>query len=534
MSYILEALKKSDAERKRGEVPTLDTVTSSGGNVATHGKSPLPWILSGVMGVTVLGLGGFLIWDRLQPPPQTTKTVAERIAETAQKQSKPTDSSRDPFAVVETTPELAPTPQTRPTPSGAPKPMIRTEMGSNEKPVTLWTPTPKTPSVTPPPAAARTETADTAPNTPAAQPAEETPIDAVEPDTTTPPSLAQAQPKPVEPTQPTPPKFVRVGEAAEDASGEASGEAATQAQQPSPPAENGEIAANAPEETQDSVATVEPPQIEEPKVKELAIAEDAPAVEPPPPAPQPQPKPQAQPKPRPTAPSAEQISRRKSAESYVNKAWSAIDKGFYNQAMRDLDSAVELESNYADAWFARGWTNEKSGKELSAIGDYARAIKAQPDHAFALFSRGYLNLYIASPARAVTDFIRTRGVAQDHSLQLYAHLWLYLSRTRAGQDARTKLAEDTTDEKLDLWPAPLLHHYLGQIDEPQVLASMRNADKLQKPERQATGHFFLGIKALEDGKTDKARTHFEKVLATGAVQFRQYDAAKRELERLNR
>lgn len=63
---------------------------------------------------------------------------------------------------------------------------------------------------------------------------------------------------------------------------------------------------------------------------------------------------------------------------------------------------------------------------------------------------------------------------------------------------------------------------------------MHNADKLQKPERQATGHFFLGIKALEDGKTDKARTHFEKVLATGAVQFRQYDAAKRELERLNR
>jgi len=238
--------------------------------------------------------------------------------------------------------------------------------------------------------------------------------------------------------------------------------------------------------------------------------------------------------PAPAPVSITDTAAQETAQTLIDQAWVAIDKGFYNQALRDLNRAVALVPNAAEAWFARGWSNEKSGNELSAIGDYARAIAAKPNYAFALFSRGYLNLYIGNPSAAVTDFVRTQGAAQDSSLRLYSHLWLYLSRTRAGREAKARLAEDTRGEDLSPWPGPLVGYFLGQTDENRVLTAIASGPAQTRDERRSTGYFFLGIQALINGDQNRARRYFEKTLATGAVQFRQYDAAKRELDRLNR
>lgn len=222
----------------------------------------------------------------------------------------------------------------------------------------------------------------------------------------------------------------------------------------------------------------------------------------------------------------------KSAGAYVDRAWSSMDKGLYAQAINDLDLALSREPAFADAWFARGWALEKSGDAAAAVLDYGRAIDAKPDHAFALFSRGFLNLYGGKPRAAVVDFVRTQGVAEDESLRLYSHLWLYLSRARANQNAPVRLKDDAARENLSHWPGPLLQHFLGTRDEPAVRAAIETGPKEGLKERRATGYFFLGISAQLAGDKSRARAYFEKTLATGAVDFRQYDAAKRELDAL--
>ncbi len=449
MSYILEALKKSDAERKRGEVPTLD-VNPALTPIPPSGRGGgLAWILAGVFGVLVVSIGAVWILRpdlmqrhltpagdtpqaaALQPAP-VTKPVTEPVTglapepkpsvEEAVVEPEPTIEEAMAEPVAESADEPEPQPLTEPESIAEPEPhtdsMIEPEpeLEPGPNPVTIYTPTP----------------------------------------------LAE----PPDETAPAPASSQRVSE---------------------PEAE----------------PTPEP-------MAEQAVAKPAP-------------KPVVQ-KPKP----------QNIAKSYVDKAWASIDKGLYNQAMRDLDRAVKLEPAYADAWFARGWTHEKSGKELSAIGDYGRAINAQPNHAFALFSRAYLNLYVADPRDAVTDFLRTQGVAQDQSLKLYSQLWLYLSRMRTGENANARLHADLAGEKLDVWPAPLVQHYLGYLDEAGVIAAIDSeSTPPSQAERRCTGYFFLGVKALEDGDKQRARTYFEKTLATGGVQFRQYDAAKRELDRLN-
>jgi len=238
-------------------------------------------------------------------------------------------------------------------------------------------------------------------------------------------------------------------------------------------------------------------------------------------------------KPSPRPPIRHILPELKNAAAYVNRAWGSMDQGLYAQAIDDLDRAVKLEPTFADAWFAHGWANEKNGDELAAIQDYSRTIETKPDHALALFSRGFLYLYGNNPRAAVMDFVRTQGVATNDSLRLYSRLWLYLSRARAGQDARARLKEDATHESLAAWPGPLVLYFLKALDESGVVTAIENAPKAKLKERRATGYFFLGIAQLEAKKISRARAYFEKVLATGAVHFRQYDAARRELERLN-
>jgi len=75
-------------------------------------------------------------------------------------------------------------------------------------------------------------------------------------------------------------------------------------------------------------------------------------------------------------------------------------------------------------------------------------------------------------------------------------------------------------------------HFLGTMNEGTVRTAIEQGPKTGLKERRTTGYFFLGISAQLSGDEGRARTYFEKTLATGAVDFRQYDAAKRELEGL--
>ena len=94
MSYILDALKKSDQERKRGEIPSLQTVHADQFS-AEHKRSVMHWkviLLLGFVSLTVLAVG---LWRwPAGPPPQvvqqpqpTPKRIA--IAPLAEQEMQP-------------------------------------------------------------------------------------------------------------------------------------------------------------------------------------------------------------------------------------------------------------------------------------------------------------------------------------------------------------------------------------------------------------------------------------------------------------
>lgn len=465
MSYILEALKKSDTERKRIEAPALDTVAPLPVSTASSQTGYIGWIVSGIMSIAILGLVAALY---LRPDVPSIPT------------------NWKPFGEVDMTPS--------PAPVMAPETETQTKV---EPPVIQPDPEP---------------TMGTHVEAP-------TPVVVEEPISSTEPADAPA-PEQV-PAPPLPPV---VNHTQDDGQMEASPTTLeTEVQSPEFKVIEPEVA-NLPQQD----------EVEEPQSPEVAVdasTQEPEAVTETPSKPRIISAPPQKEKAEPKQLSNAQINLR--SKRKVELAWAAIDRGHYNQALRELDDAIQIQPDQSEAWFARGWTNEKAGNELSAIGDYARAIKAKPDHAFALFSRGYLNLYTGNPIDAITDFVRTQGVTDDPAFRLYTHLWLYLSRARANKDKQSVFSDDLNRENLSAWPGPLIQHLQGNISEGEVLAAIELGNSAQIKEHRCTGYFFLGVHALLAGDKDKARRLFERTLATGAVEFRQYDAAKRELEVMN-
>jgi hypothetical protein len=61
---------------------------------------------------------------------------------------------------------------------------------------------------------------------------------------------------------------------------------------------------------------------------------------------------------------------------------------------------------------------------------------------------------------------------------------------------------------------------------------MSEVGGVERRKRECVGYFFVGQLRLLVGDPEGARTAFQKVLGTGMTMFRQFDAARVELDKL--
>ncbi len=433
MSYILDALKKSDQERKRGEVPTI---TSANSEIESDEDTPkkislkIAVIAVGGFALTAVVLIGVLLSEDGEPPAPLTPTTDMAMTPPAPKQITEQIIKPEPKQKVEKEIE---------------KEEIISKPAIEEKPAIK-----KTVKIEKP---ASAQSIIAAP-----------PVDA---------DIPKQQPL------------------------------ATEASPPAPQPIDVVSKAPAPKQVPGSTIAAEPTPSAKIKTTNAPIRK----------------------KPKSNLPKLGQAS------DYLDRGWSSMDRGLYNQAVADFSDAVKMEPGFSDGWFALGWAQEKNEQDSDAIASYTRTIKAKPDHTGALFSRGYLELFSGNASAAARDFTSTVNVANG-DLKIYAHIWLFIARSNAGMDAVGKLAIDSSGDDLSVWPGPIVRFYAGNLSEAEVLQSIESGGVSSLQQRRGVGYFFLGEHALLQGNTAKAKEYFEKTLATGAVKLRQFDGARREMAKL--
>jgi lipoprotein NlpI len=167
-------------------------------------------------------------------------------------------------------------------------------------------------------------------------------------------------------------------------------------------------------------------------------------------------------------------------------------KGDFARAITDMDEAIRLDPNFAPAYFSRGHLFYILGNNPAALEDFSKAIKLDPNDDSAYFNRGVAYYVVGGRyADAVADFTK---IAQSNPKDAYAALWRDLAERRNG--APSHLAEAAKQLDMTAWPAPVIRHFLGELNVEQALKAAFDTDQKTKQAQTCEANFYSGELAL--------------------------------------
>ena len=165
--------------------------------------------------------------------------------------------------------------------------------------------------------------------------------------------------------------------------------------------------------------------------------------------------------------------------------------GDFTSAMADMNEAIRLDPNFAPAYFTRGRLSYMLGNNPAALEDFTKSIKLDAD-ANAYFNRGVAYYFVGGrTADAVADF---RKAAELNPKDAYAALWLDLAERRNSEP--NHLAEAANQLDMTVWPAPVIRHFLGELNAEQTFAAAFDTDPKTKLAQTCEANFYSGEFAL--------------------------------------
>ena len=131
------------------------------------------------------------------------------------------------------------------------------------------------------------------------------------------------------------------------------------------------------------------------------------------------------------------------AEEWKEKGISLAMSGEYEKAIECFDKAIELNPNYADAYYDRGLTYYQLKRYEKAIEDYNKAIELNLSDAEAYYDRGLTYHKLKRYERAIEDY--TKAIELDPNLaEAYCargHAYFYSKQYEKAVEDYTKAIE---------------------------------------------------------------------------------------------
>jgi lipoprotein NlpI len=216
----------------------------------------------------------------------------------------------------------------------------------------------------------------------------------------------------------------------------------------------------------------------------------------------------------------------KNAWAYAERGNLYKNKGDSDHALADLDQAIKLDPGYALAYFSRGDLYKSKGDIARSMSDMNETIRLDPNYALAYFVRGRLSSMLGNNPAALEDFTKAikldaenptpyfnRGVAyyivgghtpdaaadfrkaaELNPKDAYAALWRDLAERR--NNSPSHLADAAKQLDMTVWPAPVVRHFLGQLNAEQTFGAAFDTDPKTKVAQTCEANFYSGEFAL--------------------------------------
>ena len=116
------------------------------------------------------------------------------------------------------------------------------------------------------------------------------------------------------------------------------------------------------------------------------------------------------------------------AHDALHRGQQAMDKGDFDQAVRQLTEALRLDPKCSEAYQARGWVYAEQGELAQAVADYSEALRLQPQSAETWCNRGDAYAKLGEPARALADLQRAIELAPKLVEARLVRAYVYVDR----------------------------------------------------------------------------------------------------------
>ena len=107
------------------------------------------------------------------------------------------------------------------------------------------------------------------------------------------------------------------------------------------------------------------------------------------------------------------------AKAYFNRGFAKNGLGDYDNAIADYDRALEINPQNADAYYNRGLAKGELGNYDNAIADYDRALEINPQNADAYYNRGLAKGELGNYDNAIADYDRTLEISPQDADAYY-------------------------------------------------------------------------------------------------------------------
>ena len=195
------------------------------------------------------------------------------------------------------------------------------------------------------------------------------------------------------------------------------------------------------------------------------------------------------------------------------------------RAVRDFSSAIELEQVAVEYYADRAIAYLRLREFKKANTDLDMALGLNPKYPPAHREKGRLSAYQGDWDEAARSFALAKENDQGMGAA-YGAIWMQVAAMRAGFKGTSLMTTLPPAQ----WPAPIVHMLIGKISPEQAIAAADNPDPATYLEQKCEVYFYAGEYYVARNDTERARAAFESAVATGVMEFLEYDWARRELE----
>jgi len=206
---------------------------------------------------------------------------------------------------------------------------------------------------------------------------------------------------------------------------------------------------------------------------------------------------------------------------YFNRGISWKVLGNYERAIADQSEAIALFPDFANAHGELGVVYQLRRDFDASIASLTAAINLAPSEPIHLKNRGLTLFYQGDFRAAAIDLRRAFDLASD----TYTLLFLYLARSKAGDDAVAELETRAAKLRNKTWPAAIVGLYLGRLTAEAALAAAMT------PDEAAEAQFYLGEWHLMRNNRVAAESALRRAVQSLPPLFSEYTGAVVSLER---